>query len=77
MSLSCIMGIGMQFKKLYDSFGIPVVNILLDHPISFAGFMVDPTDKYIQFASDEDHVVFCKKYWNFENSFSFPIWERH
>ena len=49
MSLSCIMGIGMQFKKLYDSFGIPVVNILLDHPISFAGFMVDPTDKYIQF----------------------------
>lgn len=65
-------GIGMVFRKLYDQLEIPVVNILVDHPMTFWHCMETPPQKYIQFSPDENHVTYSKKYWNIENSFFLP-----
>lgn len=65
-------GIGMVFRKLYDQLEIPVVNILVDHPMTFWHCMETTPQKYIQFSPDENHVTYSKKYWNIENSFFLP-----
>ncbi len=65
-------GIGMYLKKIYDQLGIPVVNILMDHPMTFGHCMSEPPQKYIQFSPDKNHAAFSKKYWNVENSFFLP-----
>lgn len=65
-------GIGMRFKKLFDQLRIPIVNILMDHPMTLWYIMSLPPQKYIQFSPDEDHVVFSKKNWDVKNSFFLP-----
>lgn len=65
-------GIGMYFKETYDRLGIPVVNILMDHPMTFWHCMSKPPKKYIQFSPDENHAAYSKKYWNIENSLFLP-----
>lgn len=65
-------GIGMRYKELFDQLRIPIVNILMDHPMTLWYIMSAPPQKYIQFSPDENHVVFSKKYWNVENSLFLP-----
>lgn len=65
-------GIGMRFKELYNQLDVPVVNILMDHPMTLWHSMAVPPQKYIQFSPDENHTVFSKKYWNVKNSLFLP-----
>lgn len=65
-------GIGMYMKDIYDELKIPVVNILVDHPMTFGHCMKEPPRRYIQFSPDENHVAFSRKYWKLENSFFLP-----
>ena len=65
-------GIGMCFKERYDQLGVPVVNILVDHAMTFWHCMSKPPHKYIQFSPDKNHVAFSKKYWYIENSLFLP-----
>jgi len=65
-------GIGMYLRKVFDQFGIPVINILMDHPMTLWECMAIPPRKYIQFSPDETHVEFSKKYWNIKQSFFLP-----
>ena len=65
-------GIGIFAKELYDSLNIPVVNILVDHPMTFGHCMIAPPKRYIQFSPDEDHVTFAKRFYGIENAFFLP-----
>lgn len=65
-------GIGMCLKEIYNRLEIPVVNILVDHPMTFWHCMQEPPHKYIQFSPDEKHIEFSERYWNIEQSFFLP-----
>lgn len=45
-----------------DMWKIPVVNILMDHPMSFGYCMKNPPKKYIQLSPDENHVLYTKRF---------------
>jgi len=59
-------------EDMYDSKGIPVVNILMDHPMSFDYCMKAPPLKYIQLSPDENHVQYAKRFFGVENTFFAP-----
>ena len=65
-------GIGFWMKELFDKLHIPVINILVDHPMTFGYCMKSPPQKYIQFSPDEYHVEFSKRFYNIENTFFLP-----
>ena len=60
-------GIGFGGKEILDKLQIPVINILVDHPMTFGHCMQSPPQKYIQFSPDEYHVKFAKRFYNIEN----------
>ncbi len=59
-------------EDIYDSKGIPVVNILMDHPMSFDYCMKSPPAKYIQLSPDEDHVKYARRFFGINNAFFTP-----
>lgn len=79
----CYDGIGMFLKDKFDLLGIPVINILVDHPMTFASIMEAAPEKYLQFSPDYNHVAFAKRYYKLKNRFFLPhmgsssaAWER-
>lgn len=59
-------------EDIYDTKGIPVVNILMDHPMSFDYCMKSPPLKYIQLSPDENHVQYAKHFFGLKNVFFMP-----
>ena len=69
----CYDGIGMDpIGKLYDEFDIPVINILVDHPMDMSFRIRNHTKKYIQFSPDEHHITYAKRFLGVENAFFLP-----
>ena len=55
-----------------DVWEIPVINILMDHPMSFGYCMKNPPPKYIQLSPDENHVLYAKRFFGINNTFFLP-----
>lgn len=64
--------IGTAFKEIYDELGIPVINILIDHPMNLAYFLKNPTQQYIQFCADERHVEYTRRFFGIDNVYFMP-----
>ncbi len=58
--------------NMADVWKIPVINILMDHPMSFGYCMKNPPQKYIQLSPDENHVLYAKRFFGINNTFFFP-----
>lgn len=65
-------GIGMFLKETFDMWDIVVINILVDHPMTFSHVMREPPRKFIQFSPDCNHVEFAEKYYGLKNVFFLP-----
>lgn len=63
---------GREAVEVYDRLGIPVINILVDHPMNLLYGMKNPPAKYIQCSVDEHHVAYAKEYFHIENAFFLP-----
>lgn len=61
-----------ELSQIYDLLDIPVINILMDHPMNLSYCMERHPTKYIQFSPDEEHVKYAKKYYNLDNCFFLP-----
>ncbi len=61
-----------KLMGIYDELNIPVINILMDHPMNLSYCMKQHPAKYIQFSPDEEHVKYAKKYYDLENCFFLP-----
>lgn len=61
-----------ELMGIYDELDIPVINILMDHPMNLSYCMKQHPAKYIQFSPDEEHVKYAKKYYDLENCFFLP-----
>lgn len=59
-------------EDIYDSLEIPVVNILMDHPMSLAYCMKTLPKKYIQLSPDENHVKYARRFLGVEHAFFAP-----
>ena len=68
----CYDGYGMFDKEIYDWLNIPVVNIMMVHPMNFAGLMEKPPTRYIQLMPDEQHVEYVKRYYHIEHAYFAP-----
>ena len=69
----CYDGIGMDpIDKLYDELDIPVINILVDHPMDMSFRIRKHPAKYIQFSPDEHHITYAKRFLGVENAFFLP-----
>lgn len=55
-----------------DIWKIPVINILMDHPMNLAYCMRNPPQKYIQLSPDKNHVLYAKRFFDINNTFFFP-----
>ncbi len=64
--------IGTAFKEIYDELGIPVINILIDHPMNLAYFLKNPTQRSIQFCADERHVDYTRRFFEIDNVYFMP-----
>lgn len=76
----CYDGIGMGvIDDLYNEMGIPIINILMDHPMNMASRIRKHPLKYIQFSPDHEHVAYAKRFLGLENVFFLPhmasVWE--
>lgn len=65
----CYDGIGIFLKEIFDALDIVVINILVDHPMTFSHVMAKPPKKFIQFSPDHNHVEFARKYYGIEKAF--------
>ncbi len=52
------------FIELWNELNVPVVNILMDHPLRFHPTMEKHPRRYIQFCCDQNHVSYVKKYFS-------------
>lgn len=69
----CYDGIGMGvIDDLYSEMGIPIINILMDHPMNMASRIRKHPLKYIQFSPDQEHVAYAKRFLGLENVFFLP-----
>ncbi len=68
----CYDGFCALDKELCDSLGIILVNLFMDHPMTFVNSMVNPPAKYIQFMVDENHVTFAKRFYGIEHTYFCP-----
>ena len=59
-------------RDYYDMRNIPVVNILVDHPMTFTEVMLHPPKRYIQFSTDENHVSYSKRFYHIQHSYFLP-----
>lgn len=72
-AIICYDGIGMgTIDEIYDELDIPVINILMDHPMNMAFRIRKHPQKYIQLSPDENHVVYAKRFLGVENAFFLP-----
>lgn len=55
-----------------DVWKVPVINILMDHPMSFGYCMKNPPRKYIQLSPDKNHVMYAKHFFGINNAFFLP-----
>lgn len=68
----CYDGFCAFDRKICDALGTTMINIFMDHPMSFASCMVDPPDKYIQLMPDEHHIEFARRFYQIKNGFFLP-----
>lgn len=61
-----------ELAGIYDALNIPVINVLMDHPMNLSYCMERHPAKYIQFSPDEEHVKYAKKYYDIDNCFFLP-----
>lgn len=59
-------------EGIYNSLGITVVNILMDHPMNMDYCMRKAPQKYIQLSPDENHVKYAKEFFDLENVYFAP-----
>ena len=52
------------FIELWNELDVPVVNILVDHPLRFHPTMKNHPRRYMQFCCDRNHVAYVKKYFS-------------
>lgn len=52
------------FMELWNELDVPVVNILMDHPLRFHPTMEKHPRRYLQFCCDRNHVSYVKKYFS-------------
>ena len=68
----CYDGMCAFDREICNTLDTTMVNIFMDHPMSFASCMTDPPDKYIQLMPDEHHVEFAKRFYHIKNAFFLP-----
>ncbi len=68
----CYDGICAFDSAICNALNTTMVNIFMDHPMSFASCMVNPPEKYIQLMPDERHVEFAKRFYHIRNAFFLP-----
>lgn len=68
----CFDGIGMLFSEIAQELNAYMINILVDHPMTFSQYMKQASSHYIQIMVDRDHVSFCKRFYNLRNAFFIP-----
>lgn len=68
----CYDGMCAFDRAICNALDVTMVNIFMDHPMSFASCMVDPPDKYIQLMPDEHHVEFARRFYHIRNGFFLP-----
>ena len=79
----CYDGMCAFDKAICDQLNITMINIFMDHPMSFASCMAEPPARYVQLMPDEHHVEFARRFYHIENGFFLPhmaslsegIWE--
>lgn len=67
----CYDGIG-GMDKIYDELGIPVINILVDHPMNMVFNIKERSARYILFSPDQNHVIYAKHFLGVKNAFFLP-----
>lgn len=68
----CYDGMSAFDREICDKLGITMINIFMDHPMSFARCMADPPEKYIQFMPDEHHIAYARRFYHIRNAFFLP-----
>ena len=68
----CYDGMCTFDRAICNSLDVTLINIFMDHPMSFASCMIEPPEKYIQLMPDEYHVEFAKRFYHIKNAFFLP-----
>jgi len=68
----CYDGMCAFDRAICNALDVTMVNIFMDHPMSFASCMVDPPDKYIQLMPDEHHIEFARRFYHIRSGFFLP-----
>lgn len=68
----CYDGISAFDQAIYNHLDIAMVNIFMDHPMSFASCMTNLPAKYILLMPDEYHVEYAKRFYHTENTYFLP-----
>jgi glycosyltransferase involved in cell wall biosynthesis len=68
----CYDGFCALDRELCDRLGIILVNLFMDHPMSFVDSMTNPPERYIQLMPDENHVTFAKRFYGIEHAYFCP-----
>lgn len=68
----CYDGMCAFDRAICNALDVTMVNIFMDHPMSFASCMAYPPEKYIQLMPDEHHVEFARRFYHIENGFFLP-----
>ena len=68
----CYDGIGDFCTEVFDRLGIPLINILMDHPMDKISCVQKRANKYILLCPDENHVVYSKRFFGIQNTFFMP-----
>lgn len=68
----CYDGMSAFDRVICNALNTTMINIFMDHPMSFASCMINLPDKYIQLMPDEHHVEFAKRFYHIRNAFFLP-----
>lgn len=68
----CYDGMCAFDRAICNALNITMINIFMDHPMSFASCMADPPDQYIQLMPDEHHIEFARRFYHIKNGFFLP-----
>lgn len=68
----CYDGFCAFDREICNALNTTMINIFMDHPMSFASCMADPPDRYIQLMPDEHHIEFARRFYHIKNGFFLP-----
>lgn len=68
----CYDGMCALDKDICNALNLTLINIFMDHPMSFASCMAELPDQYIQLMPDEHHIEFARRFYHIQNGFFLP-----